>query len=244
MDSRIAKELKLRYEPVVVMFADEKPEGALEFTEGRWACVMAMFNAAAKGKVAVFSRETCGCGGGQIGLGFRDDYDHIPGGFEYFLSTGRGEGYPEGEAYKKTPELVKTFAEALPMTICPTKYVVFKSLDQVDLDNETPEVVCLYANPDQLSALVVLANYGRPGLDNVMIPFGAGCHSIFLMPYAEGKKEMPKAVVGVTDITTRPMVDPDLLTFSVPWSMFREMEDNIPGSFIEKESWAKVKERL
>ena len=33
MESRIAKELKLRYKPVALLFTDEKPTGALEFKE-------------------------------------------------------------------------------------------------------------------------------------------------------------------------------------------------------------------
>ncbi|TFH47906.1 MAG: hypothetical protein E4H01_07370, partial [Lysobacterales bacterium] len=99
MKSTISDELKLRYRPVALLFADEKPEKALEFKEGKWGCVVALFTAAARGKTAVFSKETCGCGGGKIGMGFTDDYGHVPGGIEHFLSTGRGEGYPEGEAY-------------------------------------------------------------------------------------------------------------------------------------------------
>jgi len=102
----------------------------------------------------------------------------------------------------------------------------------------------LYANPDQLSALVVLANYGREGNDNVIIPFGAGCHSVCLIPWHEARQERPRAVVGMTDITARPFIDADLLAFSVPYSMFREMEENVPGSFLEKPDWQKVAGRI
>lgn len=244
MESRIAKELKLRYQPVAVLFADEKPAGALEFKEGRWGCVVAMFTAAARGKTAVFSKETCGCPGGTIGLGFTDEYDHVPGGIEHFLSTGRGEGYPEGEAYIKTPELAHEFVEELPRTCIPAKYVVVKPLDEVDVESDKPELVVLFCEPDQLSALVVLANYGRPGGENVIIPFGAGCHTVCLIPYARSKNGTPKAVVGVTDVTARPMVDPDLLSFTVPFGMFQEMEADVPGSFLEKPDWKKVRDRI
>lgn len=244
MVSRIAEELKLRYRPVALLFAQEKPEHAIEFKEGHWGCVVALFTAAARGKTAVFSKETCGCPGGKIGLGFTDDYGNTPGGIEYFLSTGKGEGYPEGEAYIKTPELAHEFVEELPRTCIPATYVVVKPLDEVDTDKQTPELVVFFCEPDQLSALVVLANYGRPGTDNVIIPFGAGCHTVCLIPYAQGGNETPKAVVGVTDITARPMVDPDLLSFTVPFAMFEEMEANVPGSFLEKPDWKKVRARI
>ncbi|MDO8682393.1 MAG: DUF169 domain-containing protein [Armatimonadota bacterium] len=243
MESRIAKELKLRYLPVAVIFTDEKPEGALQFQEGRWGCVVSMLAAASKGKTACFDRKTFGCGGGQVGLCFGDAYAEFPGGIEYFLSTGRGEGHREGEAYKKTPELAKAFIDQLPITDIPYKYVVFKPLEQVDPDEEKPELVVFFATPDQLSALVVLANFGRAA-NSVTMPFSAGCHSICLIPYHESLQAEPKAVVGMTDISARPYVDPNTLSFTVPYSMFVEMEENIPGSFLEKESWHKVRERI
>jgi len=244
MESRLAEELKLRYKPVALLFTDEKPADALEFKPGTWGCVVGMFFAAARGRTAVFSSETCGCPGGRIGLGFADAYDHVPGGIEYFLSTGRGEGYPEGEAYLKTPEIARAFVERLPRTRIPAKYVVAKPLDDVDAAKEKPELVIFFCEPDQLSALVVLANYGRPGGDNVILPFGAGCHQICLIPYAQSKQKQPKAVVGVTDISARPMVDPNVLSFTVPFSMFEEMEANAAGSFLEKEAWKKVRSRI
>lgn len=244
MNSEIARRLKLRYSPVAILFADEKPSGALEFVEGRWGCVAAMMGAAAKGKTAVFSRSTCGCQGGAVGLGFGNTHNQIPGGFEYFLSTGKGEGYPEGEAYKKTPELAKTFQNALPYTDIPCQYVVFKPLAEIEPTAKKPAVVVFYANPDQLSALVVLVNYGRPGNDNVSIPFGAGCHTLFLLPWHEASQERPKAVVGMTDISARPFIDPDLLSFSVPFPLFQEMEANVPDSFLDKPAWLKVAQRL
>ena len=171
-------------------------------------------------------------------------YKTYPGGFDYFLSTGRGEGYPEGEAYKKTPELVQTFQEALPYTDIPYQYVAFKPLSSVDPSKEEPKIIVFYANPDQLSALVVLANYSRPGNDNVTIPFGAGCHSVCLIPLHEASQPRPRAVVGMTDITARPYIDADLLSFSIPYAMFHEMENNIPGSFLNKHDWLKVADRI
>ena len=181
----------------------------------------------------------------NIGLGFVDDYaGGPPGGIEYFLSTGRGQGYPEGEAYKKTPDLARSFLESLPRTIIPTTYVVFKPLNEVEADRESPVIVVLIANPDQLSALGVLANYDRPGFDAVIAPFGAGCHTICLIPYEESRKPQSKAVIGCMDITARRFLDPEMLTFSVPYTRFEEMESNVPGSFLEKNDWNTVRQRI
>lgn len=244
MDCILASKLKLHYAPVGILLSNEKPEGAVQFKEGTWGCVVAMFAAAAKGKTAVFDYQTTTCGGGRIGLGFCEEFEGPPGGIEYFLSTGKGEGYPEGEGYKKTPDLAKAFVNSLPKRKIPYDYVIFRPLGLIDPAVEVPMLVSFLVNPDQLSALVVLANYDRSANDNVKIEFGAGCHSLFLFPYQEIDKPEPKAIVGVVDITARPYVDPDMLSFTVPWNMFLDMEDNIPGSFLEKKNWLKVRERI
>ncbi|NLB18102.1 MAG: DUF169 domain-containing protein [Syntrophomonadaceae bacterium] len=45
------------------------------------------------------------------------------------------------------------------------------------------------------------------------------------------------------DVSARPFIDPDLLSFSMPYAMFKEMEANVEGSFIDKSEWNKVSER-
>lgn len=242
MESCLVKALNLSYEPVAVFLSNEKPEGALESKEGIWNCTIPFFLAAAKGKTAVFERKTTGCPGGKAGLGF-GNFPNYPGGIEYFLSVGKS-GLFEGEGYKKDPELGEEFVKCLPITDVPYQYIIFKPLAQVNADKEKPELVVFYVNNDQLSALTVLANYYRPGNENVMIPFGSGCQSVFLIPYAEGQRENPRAVVGLVDITVRPMVDPDMLSFSMPYKMFEDMEVNTRGSFLEKHLWHRIVERM
>ncbi|SHK25124.1 DUF169 domain-containing protein [Desulforamulus aeronauticus] len=257
MRGKIADSINLKYSPVAIVFTDEKPEGALQFKEGRWGCVIAMLAGAAKGKTVVFDRKTYGCIGGGAGLGFGNTYVNFPGGIEYFLSIGNPEfcqtefgqavvrnmpAISHGEAYKKTPELAKSFTDALPYYDVPTEYVVFKPLEQV-LPTEKPEVVVFLATPDQISALVVLANYNRHGGDNVISPFGAGCHSICIIPLNEGKSENPRGVIGLFDISARNKVDKDILSFSVPYKMFLEMEEHVEESFLTQDVWLKIKER-
>jgi len=258
MKSNISQAIKMKYSPVAVIWADERPEGAIEFKEGSRGCLMSLVCAAAKGKVAVVSRETCGCNGGFVGMGFGSRYDTFPGGIEYFLSTGNpdllkteegrrvAERMPDmvkGEGYVKTPELARKFVESLPIRDIPAKYVVFKPIEMVSEGEDVKSVVFL-VNPDQLSALVVLANYARETTDNVAVIMGAGCHQIGVQVYAEAESETPRAVIGLTDISARKvtnkMLGPDILSFAVPFKMFEEMESNVEGSFLEKETWASV----
>jgi hypothetical protein len=105
-------------------------------------------------------------------------------------------------------------------------------------------LVVFLANADQVSALAVLANYGRPGNDNVILRFAAGCQSMCLLPDRMNLEEPYRAVLGMTDITARPLVPAQVLSFTIPWPMFLEMEANVRGSFLDHKDWQKVKARL
>jgi hypothetical protein len=102
----------------------------------------------------------------------------------------------------------------------------------------------MLAGAQELSALVFLANYARPTMDSVFIPFGPGCSTIWALPYAEIAKSNPRAVIGLTDpsarLTMRRLVGRELLSFAMPLSLFEEMESNVPGSFLERGTWQKL----
>ena len=115
-------------------------------------------------------------------------------------------------------------------------------MDNVDTEKEKPQTIIFFVNPDQLCALVVLANYGRGDNENVIIPYAAGCQTIGIYPYREAKSAKPRAVVGLTDLSARVYIrkqlgDPNLMTFSAPFALFEEMEQNVPGSFLERHTW-------
>ncbi|MFO7706882.1 MAG: DUF169 domain-containing protein [Desulfobacterales bacterium] len=265
MESKIAKAVGIKYSPVAVLLADGKPENALQFKKRKWGCVMFMFANAARGKTAAFDAETYGCWGGGVGLGFGNTYLSFPGGvdcFAHFLSSGNiqwekgrevakalegaagkefAQNFLDGEGYQKNPDLVHQWLEELPITENGSACVLFKPLTGVDPKAERPQTVVLLADPDQLSALVILANYARGGMENVIIPWAAGCQTIGILPLREAKSGKPRAVVGLTDISARKYVrtllGSEYLSFSMPWEMFLEMESNVEGSFLEKHTW-------
>lgn len=236
MKSKIAEAIKPKYSPVAVLWTDEKPEGALQFTEGKWGCVSAMLFNAAKGSTAAFDEKTCGCSGGAVGLGFKK---FKPGYIEYFLSTGDPEKNIEGEHHRKDPGVVKGFIDNLSEIKVPTKYVVFKPLEKVT-ETETPQGIIFLVNADQLSALVVFANYDRPTNDNVLLVSAAGCHQTVLEVIAQNYADNPKAILGMTDISARKFVDKDLLSFGLPYKRFLELEAQVEESFLTKSEWLKL----
>lgn len=270
MESKIATALRLKFDPVALIMTDKKPEKAMQFKEGKWGCVMWLFASAAKGKPAVADERTFGCFGGGVGLGFGNQYLKWPGGIEcfyYFLSTGNEnweqgrqisdkvrpflreesfEHFVHGERYIKNPELVKNFVEILPIRQIENKYIFFKPLKGIDPAVEKPDVIIFLPNPDQLAALVILANYAREGNEHVIIPQAAGCQSIGVYPLKEAESENPRAVIGLVDLSARlnlrKQLGRDLMTFAVPFRMFEEMEGNVEGSFLEMSTWKELLE--
>ena len=269
MQSQIAETLQLKHSPVAILWSDEKPDGAMQFAPGRWGCVMAAFAAvASQGKAAAFDRETYGCWGGGVGLGLGNAYEKFPGGVDCFcgfLSSGNAvspkgqavaeacagwlkgqlrEEFLHGEGYFKGPEQVAKWLAESPITDIAAKYVVFKPLAQV-ADGEQPKVIVMLANPDQMSAMVVLAGYARGGANNTIIPYAAGCQTIGIFAYGEAASDQPRAVVGLTDLSARKVLrrlGKDLLTVALPYRLFQEMEANVPGSFLQKHTWKSLQE--
>ena len=264
MESKIAQAIRTKLQPVAVLFSDERPADAMQFAEGRWGCVMWLLATAARGKAAVADRATFGCIGGGTGLGFGNQYQNWPGGIECFyrfLSTGNDdwvhgretaselagswrreavEHFVHGERYTKSPDETKAFVDNLPFFEVPTRCVVFKPLADVG-DDERPQTVVFVVDPDRLAGLVVLANCGREGNENVIMPWAAGCQSIGIFAYREASSQPPRAVVGITDPSARlylaKQLGRGLMTFAAPFAMFEEMEANVHGSFLEADTW-------
>ena len=108
MESQIAKAIQLKLQPVGLLWSNSKPQGATQFTPGKWGCAMWLVAGAAKGRCGVCDRTTFGCIGAGVGLGFGDQYKNFPGGetcFCHFLSSGNANW----EKGRKTAEQVKPY---------------------------------------------------------------------------------------------------------------------------------------
>ena len=263
MPTNIEKALSLRFPPLAIFFAQEPPANT---KESKPLCSMLLVAQAARGKSVALANGTCGCPGAAEGFGLVPPHpDDFPGGRECllrFLSVGNKgwehgraviremieagaprimiEEFSEGEGFLKTPDVVAEWIELVPKVEPEGPWVVIKPLDAL-APGEAPKVVIFLVDPDQLSALTVLANYAGRGLDNVRIPFSAGCASLALFPFHESTQKHPRAVVGLTDISARfylrKILGKDILSFSVPWKTFQEMEGNAEESFLSRFAW-------
>jgi len=237
MHSLIAKELKLKYHSIAIYFSDYKPEKAHQFRENKWGCAMAHYNIAMKlGKAAAFDRKTYGCIGAGVGLCLGNTYEKNREFMENLLC--------DEEGYLKSHELVRDFMDNFPYVDIPRQYVVFKPLEMVDAKKETPALISFPVNADQLAALAVLINFRRPGNEHVAAPFCAGCQSVCVIPYNELNRQYPRGIIGNLDLSSRKVLPPDILTFTVPYKTFLEMEEDAPQCFFQKKTWLQIAERL
>ena len=162
--------------------------------------------------------------------------------FEYFLSYGI-PGKLTGERYCKSPELVKEIMKHLPAFKAPGRFIVFKRWDKLE-ESDYPEVVIFFAEPDVLSGLFTLARFDEVEQNAVFTPFGSGCSTIVQYPYLERDSAHPRGVIGMFDISARPFVPNNVLTFSVPMNKFVTMIENMEESFLITDSWLKIQKRI
>lgn len=207
-------------EPTVFYFADMPPEDAVAPAAETWTCMFRLMKEIQSGQPACFSAARPGCVGAASYLGFKS-VPVVPAAF--FLS--------HKERLKKDAALAAAFYSGVEPAAAVRQYLVMQRLADV-ADDRKVEVVNLWLTAGALSVLHTLANYDRAANDNVIMPFGSGCQSIWTLPYKEKWQAEPKAIVGSLDPTVRRYLPADAMSFSAPAGRFVEMCGNIEGSFM------------
>jgi uncharacterized protein (DUF169 family) len=225
--------------PVTFYYSQETGGAETVKSPSGHQCIIGLLSRVRKGTSLCFDVNSIGCPGGKRYLGFTQE---IRPEFEYFLSCGI-PGKLEGERYKKTPELVKEAMKRMPEFNAPAQFIVFKRWDRLE-KQDNPEVVIFFAQPDVLSGLFTLTNFDEADPNGVFAPFSAGCGSIVQYPYLEKDSTRPRGVVGMFDVSARPFVPKETLTFALPMIKFLRMIENMEESFLITPSWDKVKARI
>jgi hypothetical protein len=101
------------------------------------------------------------------------------------------------------------------------------------------KTITFYVNPDQLSALMLGAQYNEQpgGFPSVISPFGSGCMQMLSL---FEDLNIPQAIIGATDIAFRQYLPPDVLSFTVTKPMFEQLCNLDNHSFLYKRFWKRL----
>jgi hypothetical protein len=269
MESQIVRHLQPEFNPVAVVWSDSVPEKALQYKKGRFGCVLYLFaEASRRGRVAGGSRETIVCNGGRAALGLGVDFDESEEQLDRYSAVfSKGlrfasdqEAYraemetaPEGwrsmlelgERRHQNAELAREWiCRGLPHYDISFGYVWFKPLSLTNPDENIRSVI-FPVTPVELAGLVTLAGSVMQGTDPVRVPQGPACSTLGAFAYAEGDSPEPRAVLGMTDVDGREVMRKrfrdDVLTLTLPFSLFERMEEEAADSVLQLPSWKDLK---
>ncbi len=103
------------------------------------------------------------------------------------------------------------------------------------------KTITFYVNPDQISMLITGAEYHNASTSYhpVTAAYGTGCGQLAAV---FDDFDMPKAMIGGTDIAMRPYLPCDILAFTVTKPMFELLCRLDEKSFLHKSFWNNVKQ--
>lgn len=184
-------------------------------------CVFAFYEKWNKGFTLHITKEHYGCGGAgrwMCGVETRAREEFIK-----FLA--------DDEGLKACHELMEKWIDARRPYQSNHSHIFIGPLKEGQW--EFAQSITFFVNPDQLSALMIGAQYHSAPEDPppVIAPFGSGC--MLLLPFED--LTIPQASIGSTDIAMRQHLPPDTLAFTVTKPMFRQLCELDERSFLYKD---------
>ena len=134
-------------------------------------------------------------------------------------------------------------AIAVILPLCIVSIVIYALHDSLPVSDALPYLIGGAA--DALAGLVTWATFDNNAADAVASPFGSGCSSVVAQAVQENRNGGRRCFLGLFDPSVRPWVEPDVLSFVVPMSRFREMCGMMRASCLfDTHAWSKVRERI
>ena len=250
MEYKLRQMLHLELEPVGIFFGNTSAKCDFDAVPGRRNCVVPLLMSAARGRTISMDEDSCNCPGGATGCCCGDGFTRRNPRIHKMLSQGYGEdaapGMPEhmkyGERFFCTEELALKWRNSMPYSDRGYPRVVLAPQSRW-AEAGTPDLVLVFANPDQLSALVTLLGFHNGEALNTLAPFGAACHSIVYAAEQIGK-ERPMAIMGLFDLSQRPKAPANSLSLTMPYSLWAGLADDLELSFFTTRAWKNIEKRL
>lgn len=242
--------LHLRLEPVGIYFGNSDAKCDLEALPDRRNCVIPFILSASKGKVCSMDEKSCNCAGGAVGACFGDGFTRINPNIHFMLSQGLGDKAPEkapikvkeGERFFCDENVAMKWRNSIPYSNKAYPRIVFAPYSKWD-EIGIPDLVFVFANPDQLSALITMLGFYNGKVVNTIAPFGAACHSI-VYAAEQMEKEEPCAIMGLFDLSQRTIAIKDYLSLTLPYKLWENINKDLDKSCLTTQSWKNIEKRL
>ncbi|UCE45588.1 MAG: DUF169 domain-containing protein [Methanobacteriota archaeon] len=225
--------------PIAIFYSDEPlTDPRADKADDR--CIIGMLSPVRAGEALSIGTDSELCGGARKYLGFTSEMPMKD--FDYFLSTGI-PGKLKGERYKKSPEIVRKSMKHSPFFEAPGAFINFVRWDKLT-EADNPQIVLFLGNQDVISGLFTLANFDEVEPNAVICPFGSGCSSLVYHPYIELRSSRPRCVIGMFDISARPYLGENIISFAAPITKFERMVNNMEASFLSTDTWKRLYDRI
>jgi len=200
-------------------------------TEKINGCFFKKIREVRNGNPISLNAENIGCGGGKFYTGFSEMPAYVPN----FVSI--------KEKYKETPELMLDFVQQFNVPLANKKYLNLLRIDKIDRFDDVVGII-FFATPDILSGLVTWAYFDNNSEDAVSSIFGSGCSSTITNAVIENNKNGRRTFLGCFDLSVRPYLETDILSFTIPMSRLKEMYHTMRNSSLfGTPAWEKVRDR-
>jgi hypothetical protein len=106
----------------------------------------------------------------------------------------------------------------------------------------SPDLVLVFADADQISALVTMLGSHNGRALNTLAPFGAACHSI-VFAADQMQKDEPMAIMGLFDISQRTKAIAPYLSLTMPFALWDELGQDLEKSCLTTHAWREIEKR-
>jgi hypothetical protein len=195
---------------------------------GERQCIFAFYNQWMRGTTLHITKENSGCRGARYWL-----FDVETRSREDFVRF-----LVDDEGLKASHDLMNQWLDHCKPYVQEYPNILIGPLKKDQY--EYLKSITFYVNPDQLSLLVLGAQYNHAPGDPlpVIASFGSGCME--LVPLFEDLS-IPQAIIGTTDIAMRHFLPPDILAFTVTKPLFEQLCALDERSFLYKPFWQRLR---
>ena len=196
-----------------------------------YTCMFSQLSFLHRGEAVAFDRDNIGCFGAMKTIfGGNDDKEA-----EVKLLV-------EIEKFKCSREAVMQMDKINPKAAPTGNYLIMKPSNLLT-EADDPEIFCIFANNDVISAMHTLLGFEQGRIDNIIIPFGSGCEQLLSFAFNEAKSDNPRAVLGGMDTAMRNCIKPDMLTLSIVARQMERIVSYMDDTFLGTYIWENLKKR-